>query len=172
MASTPSNVSRVVWPREAGSSGRESELRRAAMIQAAVLALVGAWLRFGWGHATVAHIVWGLAAVALLTGLIRPAWFRPLRRFGDFLARIVGTILTWLLLAPLYLIGFGFSALVLRFKGADPMQREPLPEGLSYWIRRSRSGETDDYHKQFRVEDLSARSERRPLTDDDGETRP
>jgi hypothetical protein len=172
MASNQLDVSRVVWPRDRRRVDRGPELRRAALIQAAVLVLVGTWLRFGWGHAAVALVVWVLAAVALLTGLLRPAWFAPMHRFGRVLARVVGVALTWLLLAPLYLVGFGIAALYLRLKGADPMQRGNLPAGLSYWIPRRRTAETGDYGKQFRVEDRGVRAETRPLDLDGPEARP
>lgn len=168
MTAPISPVSRVVWPRDGRPRSTGPNLRRAALVQAAVLGAVGAVVFGLLGHAMVAVVVWALGGVALLTGLFAPAAFAPLHRFGRFLGRVVGVFLTWLLLAPFYVVGFGIASLVLRLRGADPMQRRMLPAGLSYWVRRRREGETDDYSKQFRVEDLGARAERRPLATFDG----
>jgi len=141
-------------------------------MQAVVLGLVGVVVRFGLGHASVAVVVWVLAALALVLGLAKPAAFAPVHRFGQALANVVGVALTWLLLAPFYVVGFGLAALVVRLRGADPMQRQLLPAGLSYWIRRRRGAETNDYSRQFRVEDHGARAERRPLDDSTPEAGP
>jgi hypothetical protein len=169
MSEAPNPVSRVVWPRDGRPLSVGPDLRRAALLQAAVLGVVGLFVRFVLGHDVVAWVVWLLAATALVLGLARPAAFAPLHRFGQFLGRVVGTLLGWLLLAPFYVLGFGAAALVMRLRGADPMQRRMLPAGFSYWVRRRRSSETDDYTKQFRVEDRGVRAERRPLANDDGE---
>lgn len=168
MMPSPSPVSRVVWPRD-GRRVAGPDLRRAALIQTAVLTLAGAVVRFGLGHALVATVLWCLAAVALLLGLARPTAFAPMHRLGRFLARVVGVALTWLLLAPFFLLGFGAAGLFLRLRGADPMQRKPLPPGLSYWIPRRRSAETGDYSRQFRVEDRGVRAVLRPLVECDRE---
>ena len=163
MAPPSPSVSRVVWPRGGRATDPGPDLRRAALVQAAVLVVVGTLLLFAFGHAILAVVVWCLAAAALLTGLMRPAAFAPVHRFGRVLARVVGVALTWLLLAPFYVVGFGSAALVLRLRGEDPLQRRMLPAGLSYWVPRRRRAGSGDYTRQFRVEDLGARKERRPL---------
>jgi len=163
MATPSSTVSRVVWPRGGRPADPGPDLRRAALVQAGALALVGALVRFGLGHGVMAYVLWTLAIAALVTGLLRPAAFAPIERFGRVLAQVVGAALTWLLLAPCYVVGFGLAAMVLRLRGEDPMQRRYLPAGLSYWVARRRRAGAGDYTRQFRVEDLGARKERRPL---------
>lgn len=168
MTTPRTTVSQVAWPRGLMTPSSIPNLRRGALMQALVFGLAGTWMFFGPGHAAFARVLWGLGSFALVIGLVAPSLFRPAHRLGLVVGRLFGAGLTWILLTPAYVLGFGLAATWLRLRGADPLQRRPLPPGYSYWIRRHRDTTTDDATRQFRVEDPGVRAERRPLTDDGG----
>jgi hypothetical protein len=138
-------------------------LRRAALLQAAVMAGVGAFLYFVLEHRLIAFIVWGLAGLSLLLGLIYPPAFRPLHRFGQWLGRVVGTLLLYVLLVPFFFLFFFGAALLLRLQNRDPMQRSFLATDWTYWIQRRWENPLALYERQFLREDKRARGLRRPV---------
>ena len=91
MAEPGSEKSVWDWRSETGTGRRAGEglarLRRAAWLQVTVMAGVGAFLYFLFGHRLVGQVVWGLAAVCLLLGTIHPPAYRPVHRFGRWLGR-------------------------------------------------------------------------------------
>jgi hypothetical protein len=138
-------------------------LRRSAMIQAAVMAAVGAGLYFLLGHHFVARIVWGLGGLFLLLGLLLPAAYLPVHRFGRWLGRVVGVLLVYLLLVPFFLLFFFPVSLILRLQGRDPMSRRMRPAGLTYWLPRLRHSDASHYERQFLPEDKQGRRMERPV---------
>ena len=102
----PSSVLETVWNWR-DSSGRSTgktegaSLRRQAVIQVIVMGAIG-FVLYRWiGHETFAKVVWGLAAVILVLGLVAPRAYRPVHRFGLWLGKIIGALLTYVLLIPL-----------------------------------------------------------------------
>jgi hypothetical protein len=155
------------WREERGSVHRRvaenAYLRRRAVIQFIVMAGVGALLYFLIGHHTVGLVVWGLALVILLFGLALPKFYRPINKFGEWLGRAVGGLLTYLMLVPLFFLLFVPAALYLKLKKRDPMKRHGRDPNHTYWIpRRIPAGKTS-YQRQFLVEDGEAKSLLRPV---------
>ena len=164
----PSSVSEVVWDwrsgeRRSAARGDARVLRRAAVVQAAVMAVAAGLLRYGLGHALAAWIVLGLGGFVLLLGLIHPPAYRPLHSFGRLLGRGVGQLLLYLLLVPFYYLFFFPAALYLRLRGRDPMHRGFRPPGVTYWIPRRQPPPPGIYERQFLKEDRAARGLRRPV---------
>jgi len=147
---------------ENGSTGA-ADLRRAALLQAAVMTGVGALLYFFLEHRVIAFLVWSLAGLSLLLGLLHPPAFRPLHRFGQWLGRVIGTLLLYVLLVPFFFLFFFGVALLLRWQKRDPMQRSFLPSDLTYWIQRRIESPPSLYKRQFLREDKRARGLRRPV---------
>ena len=90
----------VVWPwreKAAGAipSAPRGPARTAVLIQAAVMAAIGAGLFWGLEHRVAGIVAWGLAAVVLVSGLFIPPVFAAIERFGKLLGKWVGTLLTW-----------------------------------------------------------------------------
>lgn len=163
------SVQEVVWNwRERGASTHadpslRSRLRRKAVIQTLVMGVIGAVLLGLFGHRIVAFVVWGLAAVILILGLAAPPAYRHIDRFGQFLGRAVGGLLTAVLLTPFYYLVFFPGALLLRLQGRDPLHRPPLEPGRTGWIPRRQGPTPESYAHQFLREDREARVLHRPV---------
>lgn len=154
---TSSAVSRVVWQRDPGTAPRPSRgLRSFGLVQTPVLVVVGAVLRYGFGHVFIATVLWVLAAITLLLALFAPRWLAPGRALAQRLGALVGRGLTVLLLTPIFYLLFGGVGLVLRWLGRDPLALRIDPAASSYWVPRTRVAPPREYAYQFRVEDRDA----------------
>jgi hypothetical protein len=162
-------VVEIVWNWRAAEdpllhrNAERAELRRRALLQGSVMVAVGALVFFLLGHRTVGLVVWGLAVLVLGLGLAVPAAYRPLNRFGEWLGRIVGALLTFLMLVPLFYLVFLPVSAFLRMKGHDPMSRGRREMNQTCWIPRRRPVATDAYARQFLLEDSEARALVRPV---------
>lgn len=147
-------VSSVVWPwREnaaaAGAPKKAGPKYTAVVIQAAVVAGIG-WLVYAWlKHPVMAAIVWGMAGVILVSGLFVPPVFNAIERFGQWLGKWVGEIVTWLLLTPFFYLCFVPMRLVAKLRGKDPLRRRFDPAATTYWIPRKPTADAAQYRKQF-----------------------
>jgi hypothetical protein len=161
------------WRARTGSAvvTAAENLRSSALLQGAVMGLVGAALHFGFHHFLFARIVWGLAVLVVFLGLFIPAAYRPLHAFGRWLGRVVGQGLTYLLLVPFFFLFFLPVAWILRLQGRDPLHRDFRDSQWTYWIARSIRERGDNIDKQFLREDKAARGDLRPVgspRDDEG----
>jgi hypothetical protein len=147
------SVLSIVWPwRESAAPAglvKTGALKIAAVIQALVMAAIGAGLFWWLGHRTMGVIVWGLAAVVLVSGLFIPPVFAAIERFGKWLGTVVGIGLTWGLLVPFYYLCFCPMRLVLILKGKDPLQRKFEAAAATYWTPRKPIQDVGQYRKQF-----------------------
>ena len=161
------DVVRVTWnwqdPAAPQTRRRSSRLRRDAVVQTLVMGAAGALLVFGLGHVTAGRIVWLLAGIVLLLGLLWPAGYRPVHAFGNGLGRVVGAVLRYLLLVPCYWLVFAPGHLLLRLRGRDPLQRKYYPATDTYWIPRPAKDRDANIADQFLREDRDLRLARRPV---------
>lgn len=96
------------------------------------------------GHKPVRWPLVGIAAVFLVLGLANAAILTPLNRlwmkFGALLHKIVSPVVLgivfFLVLTPM--------ALVIRWKGKDPLRKRLDSETNSYWIEREPRGPTPE----------------------------
>ena len=154
------------WRETAGRSVQSHErtdLRRAALIQTAVMAAVGCVLAFWWGHHIAAYVVWSLAAIVLALGLAAPGTYRHIHRFGQWLGRAVGGLLLHLLMTPMYFLVFFPASLILRLTGRDPLSLKKRDMRHTCWIPRVGAVPVETYARQFMIEDKAARRLRRPV---------
>jgi hypothetical protein len=165
----PPIVTAAVWNwRERLGETRTSavgsaHLRRAAVCQAAAMLAIAAVLVFLLKHDRVGVVIAAAAVVILLLGLIAPRAYRPIHRFGQWLARGVGLVLVYVLMVPCYYLFFFPVAVLLRWQGRDPLHRRPRAAGLTYWIPRRQETPLDLYERQFTREDKQARELERPV---------
>lgn len=121
----------------------------AGIIQAVVMAAVGAALYFLMGHHLAGMLVWGLTLL-WLTGLF---WLPKVRhgfeRVGAWLGRVVGGIITWILLVPMYLTVFGLGRLMLNLRGRDPMRRKIDSGAKTYWDARAEIEVKEHWLRQY-----------------------
>jgi hypothetical protein len=163
------NVQNVVWnwrEEEAAAAdggplpvaaAERRPLRRRSLIQALVAGLAGAVLVGLFGHRIAAFVVWGIGAAILVLGLAAPQLYRGVERWGQSLGRAVGSLLTALLLAPLFYLVFFPAAVLLRLRRHDPLHRAPLPAGRTGWLPRRQPPTPESYARQFLREDRGAR---------------
>jgi hypothetical protein len=132
-------VSRVAWPWREAAGDRSGDRRRragAARRGAAVRAVVGlavaAALAFWkpWLAVVVAAVSLLVLALALASPL--GAYARFEHALGRF-AHGVGTVVTWLLMPPLYYLLFLPVGLLLRGGGKLRLTRGADPEAATYW---------------------------------------
>jgi len=94
-----------------------------------------------------------LAAVAVfLWGLIHPESLKPVYCAWSYFTRCIAFIITSLILAVVFYIGFTGVGLLRKAFGKDPMHRKYDPAASSYWIQRAGADaefEPARYEKQF-----------------------
>ncbi len=165
----PRRVLQATWNWQSGAdaipSGPADGLRRSALIQSMVMGLIAAILFFGLHHILLARVIWALAGVVLILGLVFPPAYRPNQAFGHWLGRMVGKGLTYLLLVPFFFLFFTPVALILRLQGRDPLHRKFRDPKWTYWLARSPKAPRENIDKQFLREDREAREVLRPVGD-------
>lgn len=134
----------------AAAAERRRQVRRQGTLQAIVAAVVAACVYLVWSPWVAAAV----GAVAVLTAAL--AWLAPdrlyprLRRGLAAFGRAVGTLVTWLLLAPFFYLVVTPLGLFLRRGRRDPMRRAIDRHAGSYW--QTRAGEPSppaSYERQF-----------------------
>ena len=119
-------------------SVRAKKARRGAIVRALVAAVAGA-LFFTFGRATVAYAAWGVGGLTLALGLTSPLGaYAALDRAVTKAGELVGTVLTWLLLAPVYYLFFTPFGLLFKRGARDPMKRTLSKDAETYWQKRER----------------------------------
>lgn len=147
-------VSSVVWPWRERNAAQPAPkptgpAASAVLLQVGIMAAIGAGLFWWLDHRTMGLVVWSLAAVVLVSGFFIPPVFAAIERFGQRLAKWVGAILTWGLLAPFYYLCFFPMHLVLKLKGKDPLHRQIHTDEPTYWTPRKPIRNVAQYRKQF-----------------------
>jgi hypothetical protein len=120
-----------------------------ALIQAVAMSLI-AWAIYHFLHHRVMPIViWSLAGLVLIGGLVYHPIFHGFERFGQLLAKWVSAGLTWGLLVPFFYLCFLPGRLVLHLRGIDPMDRRfPEKEKGTFWEPRPPVRNMAQYTKQ------------------------
>lgn len=147
-------VTSIVWPwRERSAAvarpASTGPSKQAAVLQAGIMAAIGALVYVWLGHRFMGLVVWSLAAVVLVSGLFIPPVFAAIERFGKRLGQWVGVGLTWGLLAPFYYLCFVPMHLGLVLKGKDPLHRQVPTDESTYWTPRKPVPNVAQYRKQF-----------------------
>ena len=147
-----SQVSEAVWPRQvSGADGDVSRARRhrrcllQAGVAAAAAVLVLLLSAHKWPAAVILVIGGGIAASGFLAPRVYHGIDGAMHRFGHLAA----TGLTWLLLAPFYLVFFTVGRVMMRVCGKDPLQRAYRAESESYWDPRDSQPARTSYERQY-----------------------
>lgn len=123
-------------------------LRNFGLLMAALLLLVGGWL---WWKASAAWpLAAGGAALLALIGLAVPAALKPVYRGWMIVAVILGWVMTRVILTLVFYLVLTPIALLGRAFGEQFLQLKKSPESTSYWIRKSGPPrQKSDYERQF-----------------------
>jgi hypothetical protein len=134
-------ASAAIWAwREAGHAEADTAaaLRRRGLLQAAVGLAIAAGLYFGLGWRIIPAIAAAVAVFTAMAALTSPTGLyarisRALEAFG----MAVGTLVTWIVLAPLFYLVFTPFGLVAKRGANDPMKRRYDRAAGTYWITRT-----------------------------------
>ena len=142
----------IIWDWKAASTraaGGHSTPRTRFWVQAGVMAAVGVGLFHFTDHRIVPCFLWVLTGLLLAGLLFSEPILHGFDRFGVWLARAVGCVLTWGLLTPFFFIVFGLGRFIISLTGKDPLQRKLDPQAASYWTDRAGVETKSRYQKQF-----------------------
>jgi hypothetical protein len=146
-------VSAVVWPwcqspssPSAGAAARA--LRRRAVIQALITAIIGAAIYFLLKHKRVGGLVGGVAAFILLSGLLAPSVFHAVDQFMKRFGQAVGTGLTYLLLVPFFYLVFMPGHFIMKVLQKDPLKLKFPSDESTLWSTR-KPLKPDHFKRQF-----------------------
>lgn len=127
------------------------DIRQFSRMVPAALVLVGTllWI-FKLDFFPTVLILYGIAAVICLWGLVSPATLKPVYLAWSYFTRAVAMAVTSLVLALVFYIGFAGVGLIMRLCGKDPMRRRFDPSADSYWIvRKAKPFDPKTYERQF-----------------------
>lgn len=86
----------------------------------------------------------------LLAGLLfSEKILRGFETAGKVLSCSIGTLMTWLLLVPVFYVVFVIGHLILKLRGTDPLHRSISAEAASYWTRPTSMTHIDRSRKQY-----------------------
>jgi hypothetical protein len=91
----------------------------------------------------------GVGLVALILGVLRPEWLRPVYLVWTAAAYPLGWLLAHVLLAGTYFLLITPIGLILRLTRRDPLARRFDRESESYWTPRPERTDPERYFQQF-----------------------
>jgi hypothetical protein len=98
-------------------------------------------------HATAALMIWGVAGLLAIGGLLAPRIIRPLYILMTRGTYPIGWLMSHLFMILTYYVIFtAFGWCMRRFY--DPMQRKLDRNSQSYWIDWEEPGSADEYFRQ------------------------
>lgn len=148
-----SEVNKVVWPWRDGdapeSGNLASGLRRAAVIQGVIGGLIGTGI-YTYLSQTVGMVAWSIAGVLTLIGLLSPTGlYRQIKTGMEKFGALLGQIMSWILLVPVYWVFFTPFHLLFRRGKKDSMTRWLDKDAESYWVTRESEQSKESYERQF-----------------------
>ncbi len=122
-----------------------AEGRKFALTVGAAFAVLGGilWWR---GLARAAVVLWTIAGVLILAGLIVPAQLSPVYRAWMGLALLISKVTTPIFLGIVYYLVFTPFGVVRRALGKNSLDRDP--SASSFWMPRDGGGRSD-LERQF-----------------------
>jgi hypothetical protein len=131
-------ASAVIWrwrsaDADAAASAPASRVRLRASLQALAGAAFGLACLLFWSR-TVAYLAFAMAALVLLSALVSPRGLHAgLQQLFQATGRVIGRLVTWLLMAPLFYLFFLPFGKLLRRGRRDRLQRYFDAGAETYW---------------------------------------
>jgi hypothetical protein len=126
------------------------EIRKWALVMAALFTLVGLVQYLVWSHHRAALILWIIAAIFLLPGLLVPAALKPGYAVWLKIAAGLAWFNTRLILGLTFYLVFTPLGLIMRLFGKDLISEKWDPQAKSYWIEREAVPfDRERYEKQY-----------------------
>jgi hypothetical protein len=116
---------------------------------AAFLGLVGlvAWRRTGSERAALVLLGIGVVVAGIYYAI--PGLRRPIYLAWMYVAFPIGLVVSYALLAFVYLVVFTPMGLLLRLLGRDPLQRNLDSARTTYWVEHPTGGDPSRYFRQY-----------------------
>jgi len=115
-----------------GNKKTVKDLRRFGLAFGAAMTLLGSLLL--WRGKAAGPWVLGLAAFAILSGLLAPKLLRPLEMVLAGLLRAVMTVVTYVVLTLAYFLVFTPIGIFMKILGKDLLDRRFPTDEESYWV--------------------------------------
>lgn len=125
------------------------QLRQFAVMLAALLGLVAAWLCWTGQSPPGALAATIAAAASALLAAFRPAWTRIVYVAWMAAAFPIGWLVSHLLLAAVFYLVITPIGLILRICRYDPLQRRFDRQADTYWQPRQDRDDPQRYFKQY-----------------------
>jgi hypothetical protein len=97
----------------------------------------------------IATVVITISSLVVIGGLAIPPLYAAIKRFGVFLGKFLGGLVTWVLLLPFFYTCFTIGRLVVVLSKKDPMERTFDASLSTYWTPRKPVPDLDQYRKQY-----------------------
>lgn len=110
--------------------------------------LIGGLMWWKFETATVAYVLWSIAAVITIVFFALPPLRKPIYLGWIHLAYPIGWTISHLAMAITYFLLFTPVGLVMRLLGRDAMERRFDRDARSYWVEREPAGDTERYFRQ------------------------
>ncbi len=147
------DVLQVVWDWRGrdlpAPTGHAKQRRKQAAIEFCVMLTVAALFRFAFHKTGISNVILCVASIVLIGGLFIPKLYAGFKRLGAFLAKVLGTGVTWLLLVPFFYIFFTIARVCCVIGKKDPMCQRFAPEVKSYWVEHPGPPDAAQYRKQY-----------------------
>jgi hypothetical protein len=124
------------------------ELQKFAITLFFALGILGALIL--WRKGGIGFLFWGIAALFLLVGLIRPVLLGSTYRGWMTMAMWMGFVMTHFILALMYYLVFTPVGVVMWLLGKDPLKIKFRKDANSYWIKRQQTElQRETYEKMY-----------------------
>ena len=127
--------------------GKPSSERSFGIVFAGVFGVIGCWPLIGGNYPRTWAVM--LAIFFFAAAFLKPALLKPLNllwfRFGLLLHRLLSPVG----MGAIFLMGVIPTALVMRWRGKDPLRIRPPNKGETNWVTRDRSAPSPESMKRL-----------------------
>lgn len=109
------------------------EQRKFGVVVGIAFLLLGLFRWWRHGFEELPYILFSLGGVLVVLGLIAPALLKPVFVWWIKLAEVLNWVMTRVFLSIAFLFMIIPVRWIIHFFGDDPLKRNYLPQGESYW---------------------------------------
>jgi len=118
-------------------------------VHSAWLLAIGALVVFALHRQFLGSLICGLGLFLLIAGQLYPPLARAIDNLSKKASSLAGSALSWILLAPFYLIFFSLGHALLVMRGRDPLHLSSSAGESTYWLPVSPEPSREDYRSQY-----------------------
>lgn len=96
------------------------------------------------------RVLYAIAGILIVSGLLVPQILRPLNYVWMKLALVLGWVMNRVLLGVIFFVIFTIVATIMRLGKRDALRRKKAPDATSFWITRPATPTpAERYERQF-----------------------